>query len=170
MMAWVLDALANGSVRQAVSAPAGSAAAAFAGGRGLDWLPDAVHAPAGPLAGVVAGLRWAAEGGAAWLATAPCDTPLIPKDMIARLMAGRSAGGAVACTADGPEPLCALWPVGALQRLQDLDGHPPIRRISSQLGAAEVLFEEAGAFDNLNTEAALAVAEARMKVAEAARP
>ena len=170
MIAWVLDALANGSARQAVNAPPASAAAAFARERGLDRLPDAAHAAAGPLAGIIAGLCWAAEGGAAWLATAPCDTPLIPRDLIARLTAGRSPGGAVARTAEGLEPLCALWPVGALQRLMDQDGHPPIRSVSSQLGAAEVLFDDVGAFDNLNTEAAFAAAEARMKAWEPPGP
>ena len=162
MIAWVLQALSNGSVQQAVNAAATSAVAAFAGTQGLRRLADPADAATGPLAGVLAGMRWAAEGGATWLATAPCDTPLIPADIVERLSASRAPGGAVVRTSAGLEPLCALWPVAARGRLEDLEGHPPIRSVLSELGATEVLFEDHDAFANLNTAEEFASAQARV--------
>ena len=160
---WVAAVMQAGTERLAVSAPPGSAAA-YAAARGLPCLPDPLSGPlaGGPLAGVAEGLRWAAAGGAGWLATAPCDTPFLPPDLVARLVAGRSAGGAVARTAQGLQPLCALWPVGALATLESARTHPPIRRVLAEFGAAEVAFKDAAAFDNLNTPEAFADAAARL--------
>src|SRR5690349_16515559 len=48
-------------------------------------LADPAGVAPGPLAGVLAGLRWAKSAGAAWLVTAPCDAPLLPEDFPLRL-------------------------------------------------------------------------------------
>ena len=160
MIAWVAGALAQGTVRQAISAPLASASAAFAAKCGLPILPDIEPAPAGPLAGVVAGLRWAAANGATWLVTSPCDTPLMPLDLVARLTEVRASGGAVVRTAEGVQPLCALWPVSALAELEILKEHPPIRRVLQALGAVEVMFDDPTAFANLNTLQDFKAAEA----------
>ena len=167
---WVAEALQAGTGGLAVSAHPGSGAAAYAAARGLPCLADPPDGSlvGGPLAGVAQGLRWAAAGGAGWLATAPCDTPFLPPDLVARLVAGRSAGGAVARTAQGLQPLCALWPVSALAVLDAATKHPPIRRALAELGAAEVAFEDAAAFDNLNTPEAFA--EAAMRLLRLGRP
>src|SRR5690348_4095271 len=55
-------------------------------GADLLTLADPAGAPAGPLSGVLAGLRWAGSTGAEWLVTAPCDTPLLPPDFPTRLV------------------------------------------------------------------------------------
>ncbi len=47
----------------------------------------AANAGGGPLAGIAAALRYAQSQGAAWLATAPCDAPFLPLDLVARLAA-----------------------------------------------------------------------------------
>jgi molybdenum cofactor guanylyltransferase len=164
LIAWVSAALAGQVARLAVSARAGSEAAAYAEAASLPCLadPPAGALVDGPLAGVLEGLRWAEGGGADWLLTVPCDTPFIPPEQAARLLAGRSAGGAVVRTADGVQPLCTLWPVTALAILERLPSHPPIRRLLHELGAAEIDFERAADFDNLNTPEAFAAAEARV--------
>lgn len=48
-------------------------------------LPDSIKGFAGPLAGVLAGLDWAAEQGADAIVTAAADTPFFPRDLVARL-------------------------------------------------------------------------------------
>jgi molybdopterin-guanine dinucleotide biosynthesis protein A len=76
-------------------------------------LTDALDTREGPLAGVLAGLRWAAEQGAPWLLTVPVDTPLLPVNIAARLAA--AAGGdeiAVAATGGRVHHTVALLPPG----------------------------------------------------------
>ncbi|WP_419740566.1 molybdenum cofactor guanylyltransferase MobA [Ruegeria sp.] len=51
----------------------------------LPVLPDSIEGYAGPLAGVLAGLDWAAEQGADRIVTAAADTPFFPRDLVARL-------------------------------------------------------------------------------------
>ena len=143
--------LARGCSMVAVSAPDGSAAATFATAYDLPCLPDGPFDLDGPIAGVRAGLRWARSQGFAWLATAPCDTPFLPADLVKRLHAERQAGGAVADTSEGLQPLCALWPSQALESLERLDHHPSIRSVLQRIGAAVVRFDDAEAFANLNT-------------------
>jgi molybdenum cofactor guanylyltransferase len=164
LIAWAAEGLGGEVARLAVSARPGTAAAAYAVSNDLPCLPDPDAGPltGGPLAGVLEGLKWAAQAGAAGLVTAPCDTPFLPRDLASRLAAGRSPGGAVARTGEGLQPLCALWPVQAVAVLERLDGHPPIRRVLAGLGAAEVAFAEPASFDNLNTPSAFAAAKARV--------
>ena len=50
---------------------------------GLPVLADADEARAGPLAGVLAGLDWAAGQGAEAIVTAAADTPFLPRDLVA---------------------------------------------------------------------------------------
>ncbi|MEO5373766.1 MAG: molybdenum cofactor guanylyltransferase [Alphaproteobacteria bacterium] len=74
------------------------------------FIDDAVPGRAGPLAGILAGLRWAAE--ARWLLTVPVDTPFLPRDLAARLVAaGEAAGAEVACAVSWGrlQPLVAVW-------------------------------------------------------------
>jgi len=52
---------------------------------GLPVLPDSIAGYAGPLAGVLAGLDWAAGQGADCIVTAAADTPFFPRDLVDRL-------------------------------------------------------------------------------------
>ncbi len=121
---------------------------------------------AGPLAGIAAALTRAAAEGFAWLATAPCDAPFLPLDLVAKLAApiGYGAPAAVAVGPGGLEPLFALWPVAAVGRIEAaLAGSAGPSRVLQEMGAARVSFgssTEADPFANLNTPEELAAAEA----------
>ena len=139
-------------------------AEALAKAAGLPILYDAAGDAAGPLAGVKAGLIWASSIGAHSLAVSPCDVPLLPEDLFARLIDGAAGGAAMAETADGRQPLCAVWPVAALPTLREvLEGgaHPATWAVLERLGARKVRFDPPEAFADINTREDLAAVEAK---------
>jgi molybdenum cofactor guanylyltransferase len=82
----------------------------------LPVVPDSVPDFAGPLAGILAGLDWAAARApeVADIVSAPGDCPFLPDDLVARLAAARqSAGVPLACARSGEwrHPVLGLWPV-----------------------------------------------------------
>lgn len=95
---------------------------------GLPVLPDTVAGFPGPLAGVLAGLDWAAGQGAESIVSAAGDTPFLPRDLVERLVsAGEGMAQPLVLAAtprdDGAEtrsktrsglirhPTFGLWPV-----------------------------------------------------------
>ena len=83
---------------------------------GRDVVPDSVEGFAGPLAGILAGLDWAAEHarGIEWLLSVPGDCPFLPRDLLVRLHQAREAAGTpLACAQSGEwrHPVVGLWPV-----------------------------------------------------------
>jgi molybdopterin-guanine dinucleotide biosynthesis protein A len=83
---------------------------------GLTVVADEVPGFAGPLAGILAGLDWAARNmpEIAWVASVPGDCPFLPRDLVARLHAARAATGApLACARSGGRlhPVAGLWSV-----------------------------------------------------------
>ncbi len=96
-------------------------------GRFADWrlpvVPDPIADNPGPLAGVLAGLDWAAVAvpGVTHVASFPCDAPFVPLDLVARLAEVLVEQGAdMACArSDGRNhPVVGLWPIalrGALR-------------------------------------------------------
>jgi molybdenum cofactor guanylyltransferase len=83
---------------------------------GLPVVPDDVPGFAGPLAGILAALDWAAANrpGLEWVASAAADSPFLPRDFVSRLHAARSAAGVpLACAESGgrTHPVNGLWPV-----------------------------------------------------------
>ncbi len=83
---------------------------------GLPVVPDDVPDFAGPLAGILAGLDWAAKNTpeTAYVASVPGDIPFLPHDLIARLQAARAkARQPLACARSGEwrHPAAGLWPV-----------------------------------------------------------
>jgi len=121
-------------------------------------LPDASTDFPGPLAGMLAGLGAARTP---WLAVVPCDSPLLPRDLVARLHAGRgTADAAVVERADGRlEPVCCLL---STSLADDLSGYLAggDRKVEAWLlrHAARVRFDAPGddaAFANFNTLADL---------------
>ena len=83
---------------------------------GLPVVPDSIPDFAGPLAGILAGLDWAAAHAPdiAWIASVPGDGPFLPRDLVARLHDARIAGGkpfACARSGDWRHPVVGVWPV-----------------------------------------------------------
>jgi molybdopterin-guanine dinucleotide biosynthesis protein A len=83
---------------------------------GLPVVPDDVPGFAGPLAGILAGLDWAAANrhDLAFMASVPGDCPFLPADLVGRLHAARAAEDKpLACARSGEwrHPVVGLWPV-----------------------------------------------------------
>lgn len=87
---------------------------------GMPIVPDSVREYPGPLAGVLAGMDWAAEQGAETIVTAAADTPFFPCDLVPRLLMaadGMDRPLALAATRDAEtgrlwrQPTFGLWPV-----------------------------------------------------------
>lgn len=158
LLMWAVERLQAVCPVVAVNARPGTEAGQLAEAEGLAVLHDAPGDAAGPLAGVRAGLKWAAGLELRALAVSPCDAPLLPADLYTRLIAAAGSGAAMAETADGPQPLCALWPVSALEALEAAlagGAHPAIWRTLDGIGARRVRFEDRAAFANVNTRAEL---------------
>ena len=90
---------------------------------GLPVVADSVPDFAGPLAGILAGLDWAAANrpDLAWVASVPGDCPFLPADLIARLHAARTTEGeplACARSGDWRHPVVGLWPVALREDLR----------------------------------------------------
>ena len=167
LLLWAVRRLRSVCRDVAVNARPGTETEALALAEGLPVLHDAPGDPDGPLAGVKAGLAWAASRGARALAVSPCDAPLLPDDLFVRLVEAAGPGAAMAVTAEGRQPLCALWPVDALPDLTRVlaDGaHPPTWRTLLELGAKEVLFTPPDAFANINTREDLEAAALRLQL------
>ena len=164
LLTWAVERLRASCADVAVNARPRTETEALALADGLTILHDQAGDPDGPLAGVKAGLAWAAGLGAAALAVSPCDAPLLPDDLFARLIAAAGDGAAMAVTDEGRQPLCALWPVSALGAVTEAlagGAHPPTWRMLEQLGARPVNFEPADAFTNVNTREDLEAAARR---------
>ncbi len=147
----------------AVNARPGSAVADHARSMRAAIVHDDPALPPGPLAGVLAGLNWAQGHELDFLATAPCDAPLLPHDLFSRLLdAIGSSAAAFAITASGEHPLCTVWRVrlrGPLQRALEGGVHPSVRSFLNTQDAQAVHFDDARAFANANTANALAAIE-----------
>jgi molybdopterin-guanine dinucleotide biosynthesis protein A len=136
----------------------------------LPALADPLPGRAGPLAGLLAGLRFAAATGAAEVATVAVDTPFFPEDLVARLAAARAGDRpAIAATRDAAGMLRAdaafgLWPASLAPALAAAlaDGTRRVRAFADSRDARRVAFPDAEAFLNLNRPDDLARAEARL--------
>jgi molybdopterin-guanine dinucleotide biosynthesis protein A len=80
------------------------------GAYGLPVVPDAASEHQGPLAGILASLRWAETEGIARIVTAAVDTPFFPADLVQRLAAASSGKSmAVASSGGRLHPVFGLW-------------------------------------------------------------
>ncbi|MBM3561756.1 MAG: molybdenum cofactor guanylyltransferase MobA [Alphaproteobacteria bacterium] len=88
---------------------------------GMPVIADSVEGFAGPLAGILAGMDFAAARGAADVLSAPGDTPFLPADLLSRLQAARGRSGAriaVAASNGRTHHAVALWPVALRDELR----------------------------------------------------
>ena len=145
-------------------------AARFAG-LGLPVLADSVAGNPGPLAGVLAGLDWAADKGRSHIVTAAADTPFLPPDLVPRLLLAAETAGApiaLAATRDATrgvlrQPTIGLWPVALRDDLRAAlaGGLRKVVLWADGHGAASAVFPDApfDPFFNINTPEDLARAE-----------
>lgn len=138
---------------------------------GLPVISDSIEGFAGPLAGVLAGLDWAAEQGAQSIVTAAADTPFFPCDLVPRLMLaadGMDAPLALSATPNSERgrnrhPTFGLWPVALRDDLREAlqDGLRKVVLWTDKHGAREAMFpnQPFDPFFNVNTPDDLARAE-----------
>ncbi|MFO1149175.1 MAG: molybdenum cofactor guanylyltransferase MobA [Alsobacter sp.] len=130
---------------------------------GCAVFPDEV-ADAGPLAGIVAGLRHAAAEQWEAVATCPSDAPFLPRDLVERLWRGLGHRQA-ACvrTPAGLEPLFAVWRAGAWPAAARAlrEGRLAVRDALADVGFVAVDWPDPAPFANLNTPEELARAAGR---------
>ena len=111
---------------------------------GLAVVPDSVPDFAGPLAGILAGLDWAATEATdvADIVSVPGDCPFLPEDLVARLSAARAREAApLACARSGEwrHPVVGLWPValrGDLRQALVAEGLRKIEAWTARHGVA----------------------------------
>ena len=137
---------------------------------GLPVIADVVEGFAGPLAGVLTGLEWAAEHApdCQWLASFATDAPFLPPDLVAGLMAAVARDGAdMACamSAGRHHPVFGLWPVGLAAELRHALVDEEVRKVDVwtaryRLAVAEFACPPVDPFFNANRPDDLAQAEA----------
>lgn len=145
-------------------------------GFGRTVLPDSLPDFPGPLAGILAGMDWAAAQGARAVVSVAGDTPFFPRDLVARLQA--DGGGIVLAasrTAAGEvtdHPTFGLWPTALRDDLRAAlaAGQRRVRGFAQDHGAGRVVWDDGPAepFFNINTPADLAKARRRLTAGTAA--
>lgn len=142
---------------------------------GRPVVADPVPGFVGPLAGVLAGMRWSQANApkARWVATVATDTPFFPDDLVARLVG--AAGHietmiALAKSGDRVHPVFGLWPVALADDLEAAIRGEDLRKMlvwAHRHPHVEVIFRgpvidgiEIDPFFNVNTPEDAEVAEA----------
>jgi molybdopterin-guanine dinucleotide biosynthesis protein A len=136
---------------------------------GLPVVADSIEGFVGPLAGVLAGLDWAASTmpAASHVASFATDAPFLPADLIRRMAAAmEAAGGDLACAASGGQahPVFGLWPVRLRHELRRALVEEHMRKVdiwTARYRLVEVPFpaEPVDPFFNTNRPEDLAEAE-----------
>lgn len=149
---------------------------------GLPVVPDSIDGFPGPLAGVLAGLDWAAGKGAETIVTVAVDTPFFPTDLVAHLQDvadGMDHPLVLAATPRGQEktksmsksglirhPTFGLWPVALRDDLRAAleEGISKVVIWTERHGGREAVFPtDAGdPFFNVNTPEDLEAARAML--------
>ena len=128
---------------------------------GLPVVADTVPDFAGPLAGILAGLDWAAANrpGIDYVVSVPGDCPFLPRDLVARLHEARGAEGkplACAHSGDWRHPVVGLWPVALREDLRHAITVEDLRKIEvwtarHGVALADWPVEPVDPFFNVNT-------------------
>ena len=101
---------------------------------GLPVIPDGVADFPGPLAGILAGLDWAAANRpeVKWVLSAAADCPFLPRDLVARLVTAlreENAELAVAASDGQSHPVIGLWSVALREQLRQALVIEDVRKI-----------------------------------------
>jgi len=138
-------------------------------GFGLPVIADTVGNFPGPLAGILAGLDWAAthRPEVAWMLSAAADCPFLPRDLVTRLHQARAeqnAELAVAASDGQSHHVIGLWSVSLREELRHALVVENIRRVESfttryRLAAVTWPVETLDPFFNANTTDDIAMAE-----------
>ncbi|HWE74676.1 MAG TPA: molybdenum cofactor guanylyltransferase MobA [Stellaceae bacterium] len=135
---------------------------------GLPVISDSIAGFAGPLAGVLAGLDWAAEHvpEAELVASFATDAPFFPRDLVNRLAVALEEGGFdLACAQSNGQahPVFGLWPLSLRGALREAlaAGMRKVDRWTARYKLVEVEFlaEPVDPFFNANRPDDLAEAE-----------
>lgn len=136
---------------------------------GLPVAADTVEGFAGPLAGVLTGMEWAAANAPEcdWIATFASDAPFFPIDLVERLAAAIADGhGDMACAvSDGRRhPVFGLWPVALRAELRSALDEQGLRKVDYwtkdyNLREVEFSVDTIDPFFNVNRPEDLAAAE-----------
>ena len=132
---------------------------------GLPVAADTVSGFVGPLAGVLAGMRWSIDNASAarWIVTVAGDAPMLPLDLVSCLTAAVAAHEtaiALARSAGEVHPVIGLWPVALADDLETAlkDGVRKVLHWTDRHGTVEVDFPitrvgriEVDPFFNANT-------------------
>lgn len=117
-------------------------------GFGLPVVTDVIEGFAGPLAGVLTGMTWAAEHrpDCPWIVTVATDTPFLPTDLVSSMTAALArddAELATAVSAGRSHPVFGLWPVrlaDALRQAMVDDDIRKVDRFTARYRLAEAIF------------------------------
>ena len=138
---------------------------------GLPVAADVVAGRAGPLAGILTALEWAAAAECSLVASFATDAPFLPRDLVARLAEARAGAGAdLACAASGgrTHPVFGLWPVALRADLRAAlveRGERKIDRWTARHALVEVPFAAAPIDPFFNANRADDLAEAERLIA-----
>jgi molybdenum cofactor guanylyltransferase len=113
--------------------------------------------PRHPLAGVVHALRMASARRVVVLA---CDMPLVPEDLLRTLLKSANDVGAITCSGDVAEPLCAVYTREALKGLEQFEPGARATDVVEALGVAHVEWGDANAVLSVNAPEDLLRAQA----------
>jgi molybdopterin-guanine dinucleotide biosynthesis protein A len=124
-------------------------------GYGLPVLPDSVAGFAGPLAGILTGMDWAASAapGSRWLASFACDAPFLPANLVEALRAACEETGAdLACAKSRgrAHPVFGLWRLDLRGDLRRAVVEEEVRKVDRWTGRYRLVEVD---FPDLLTEA-----------------
>lgn len=138
---------------------------------GLPVVRDSIAGFAGPLAGVLAGMDWAANNGFSHIVSVAADSPFFPPRLVTGLRFACEASQQPMAMAHSPragggffrQPTFALYDVSLRDNLRTAlqDGLRKVIQWVEPLGCAPIVFRDFGAdpFFNINTPEDLARAE-----------
>ncbi len=141
---------------------------------GLPVVADSIEGFAGPLAGVLAALDWAAEhrSHVKWVVSAAADCPFLPRDLVARFHRARLEEEAQLCVARSgaqTHPVIGLWSVDLRSELRHALVVEDCRKIDRwtaryKLATVDWPTEPLDPFFNANTPEDLSAAEELAKL------